>query len=88
MLSGAMRPGTVDKADIRDIIKETTSTDSSFDFEHFKPQLFGGFKPILHEDDAVPAAAAASSTADEVAVVAASTDREERQLSGKTATST
>ncbi|XP_034243925.1 nascent polypeptide-associated complex subunit alpha, muscle-specific form-like [Thrips palmi] len=92
VLSGAMRPGTVDKADIRDIIKETTSTDSSFDFENFKPQLFGGFKPILHEDDAGPAAAASapsaapvssSSTADDAAapaIHAASTDREERQL--------
>jgi hypothetical protein len=51
-----MKPGTVDKADLHgeelEASEINTSTDnqssepSHFDFENFRPQLFGGFKPI------------------------------------------
>lgn len=90
VLSGGMRPGTVDKADIRDIIKESSSTEASFDFENFKPQLFGGFKPILPSDEekAVAAAAAAAPPSAPPVVVTTGADftapdREERQVHGR-----
>lgn len=54
--NGRMKPGTVDKADLHgeelEASEINTSTDnqssepSHFDFENFRPQLFGGFKPI------------------------------------------
>lgn len=54
--NGRMKPGTVDKADLHEEELEAseinTTTDnqssepSNFDFENFRPQLFGGFKPI------------------------------------------
>jgi hypothetical protein len=53
-----MKPGTVDKADLHeeelgasDIRpsgedKNQSNEPNNFDFENFRPQLFGGFKPI------------------------------------------
>jgi hypothetical protein len=53
-----MKPGTVDKADIHGEELETSdirpsskdenqgNEPNNFDFENFRPQLFGGFKPI------------------------------------------
>lgn len=54
--NGRMKPGTVDKAEIHseELKASEIKTDSedhssepnNFDFENFRPQLFGGFKPI------------------------------------------
>jgi hypothetical protein len=56
--SERMKPGTVDKADLQGEELEASDIPSSnedgnqsnepnnFDFENFRPQLFGGFKPI------------------------------------------
>jgi hypothetical protein len=51
-----MKPGTVDKADLHEEELEASdiktgsedlsSEPNNFDFENFRPQLFGGFKPI------------------------------------------
>ncbi|KAJ9601393.1 hypothetical protein L9F63_000417 [Diploptera punctata] len=45
-----MKPGAVERADISseksDNVSEDSSKTTNFDFENFKPQLFGGFKPI------------------------------------------
>lgn len=54
--NGRMKPGTVDKADIHEEelkaseiktnSEDKSSEPNNFDFENFRPQLFGGFKPI------------------------------------------